>query len=79
MTAISQLSAWTEERRALQAIRIHLWRPWEHATGPRSPEGKAISSRNATAQPGSVRQQINAIAAELKSIRRVKNRALGKQ
>lgn len=41
------MSAWTVERRARQAEAIRRWRPWEHSTGPRTPEGKARSSRNA--------------------------------
>jgi len=40
-------SAWTQERRAKQAAIIARTRPWEKATGPRTVEGKAISSRNA--------------------------------
>lgn len=38
---------WTPERRARQAALIRTWRPWEHATGPRSVEGKAHAARNA--------------------------------
>lgn len=41
-------SAWTPERRARQAVIITQTRPWEKATGPRTPRGKAISSRNAS-------------------------------
>lgn len=70
MKATSRSRAWTVERRALQAVRIHLWRPWEHSTGPRSPEGKSISSRNATVKPGSIRQQLHALVAEMKKARR---------
>lgn len=40
-------SAWTPERRARQAEVIRQTKPWERSTGPRSPEGKAISSQNA--------------------------------
>jgi len=39
--------AWTAERRAKQVEIINRTRPWEKATGPRTDEGKAISSRNA--------------------------------
>lgn len=38
---------WTPERRARQAALIRTWKPWEHSTGPRTPEGKAKASRNA--------------------------------
>ena len=38
---------WTPERRARQAALIRTWRPWQKATGPRTPDGKAATSRNA--------------------------------
>jgi hypothetical protein len=38
---------WTPERRARQAELIRTWKPWEQATGPRTPDGKVIASRNA--------------------------------
>ena len=37
---------------ALQSRAIWTWRPWEHATGPRTREGKARSSRNADRNGG---------------------------
>ena len=40
-------SSWTPERRARQAAAIHAWKPWQHATGPRTPEGRAKACRNA--------------------------------
>jgi hypothetical protein len=40
-------SSWTPERRARQAALIRTWKPWERATGPRTPTGKATASRNA--------------------------------
>lgn len=41
------VNGWTDERRAKQALVIQRWKPWEKSTGPRSPDGKAVSSRNA--------------------------------
>ena len=41
--------AWTPERRAKQAANIRRTKPWLHSTGPTTPEGKSISSRNAFA------------------------------
>ena len=41
-----QNHGWTAERKAKQALAIHRWRPWDRATGPKSPEGKARVSRN---------------------------------
>ena len=38
---------WTDEARAKQSELIALVRPWEKSTGPRTPKGKAISSKNA--------------------------------
>ena len=37
----------TPEHRLRQAERIRTWRPWERSTGPRTDEGKAVSSGNA--------------------------------
>lgn len=38
---------WTPEERRQQAFLIQQWRPWLKATGPRTQDGKVISSRNA--------------------------------
>lgn len=43
---MSQTSGWTEERRRRQSDLIHTWKPWQNATGPRTPEGKMKVSRN---------------------------------
>jgi hypothetical protein len=39
--------SWTPERRARQAALIRTWKPWQHATGPRTLVGKATAARNA--------------------------------
>ena len=41
------MRGWTRDQRAQQAAAIQRWRPWKHATGPRTPAGKARSARNA--------------------------------
>jgi hypothetical protein len=38
---------WPEKRRAAQAARCKAAKPSRHASGPKTPEGKAASSRNA--------------------------------
>jgi hypothetical protein len=38
---------WTPEQRQRQRGVIRLVQPWAASTGPRTPEGKKISSRNA--------------------------------
>ena len=40
-------TSWTPERRARQAALIRTWKPWQQATGPRTPDGIATTSRNA--------------------------------
>ena len=40
-------SGWTQERRARQSEAIGRWSPWNLATGPKTPAGKATASRNA--------------------------------
>ena len=42
-----QAKGWTPERRKAQSEKIRQWQPWQHSTGAKTPEGKAISSRNA--------------------------------
>ncbi len=37
---------WTDEQKARQAALIHSWKPWTRSTGARTPEGKAVSSKN---------------------------------
>ena len=39
---------WTTEERLRQSQLIQSWQPWNKSTGARTPEGKAISSRNAS-------------------------------
>ncbi len=41
------MNGWTPERRAQQSELIGRWKPWAHSTGPKTPAGKARSSRNA--------------------------------
>ena len=38
---------WTAEQKAAARGRIYKTKPWQHATGPRTAEGKAKASRNA--------------------------------
>ena len=40
-------AGWTPERRKRQSELIRRWAPWAKSTGPKSPEGKAVVSRNA--------------------------------
>ena len=37
---------WTDEQKARQAALIRAWKPWTRSTGPATPEGKAVSSKN---------------------------------
>ena len=55
----------TPEHRRLRSEMIHRWRPWEKSTGPRTPEGKARSSRNRWR--GGQREQLRALVRELHS------------
>lgn len=38
--------SWTPARRAAQAARARLHKPWRFATGPRTAEGKAKAAQN---------------------------------
>lgn len=57
-------SSWTSERRARQAVMIRQWKPWEHATGPRTADGKATVSRNA--YKGGQRELLREVARALR-------------
>ena len=52
-----------------QAAAIRQWRPWEHATGPRSAQGKARVARNA--DKGRQRETLRLIARQLRAIRKL--------
>ena len=47
---------WTPAERQRQAQLIKQWQPWQHSTGARTIEGKAVASRNAF--KGGFRQQL---------------------
>lgn len=53
----------TPEHRARQAELIRTWCPWQKSTGPRTAEGKAITSRNGF--KGAYRPRLRALAREL--------------
>jgi hypothetical protein len=64
---------WTPEQRLKQSEAIRRWKAWEQSTGAKTPQGKLISSKNATKNGDSVyvRQlikQMNEILKEQKEI-----------
>lgn len=61
------MNGWTPERRARAAALIRSRKPWERSTGPRTPEGKARSSRNA--DRGQVRKTLRELARLLRQQR----------
>lgn len=38
---------WTVEQRQRQREMIQRWKPWEQSTGPKSADGKRVTSQNA--------------------------------
>ena len=62
---------WTRAERQQQATQIRQWQPWQHSTGARTIEGKAITSRNAF--KGGVRQQIKELQRLLRDQRSALN------
>ena len=62
---------WTAEQRAQQADKIRIWKPWQHSTGARTLEGKAIASHNAF--KGGVRQQLKELQQLLRDQRNALN------
>ena len=55
---------WTTQERQRQAELIKQWQPWQHSTGARTIEGKAIASRNA--YKGGFRQQMKELSQLLR-------------
>ena len=62
---------WTTQERQRQAELIKQWQPWQHSTGARTAEGKAISARNA--YKGGLRQQLRAIGQLLRDSKQLLN------
>jgi hypothetical protein len=58
------MRGWTPERRLKQSLQIRQWRPWDDSTGPKTPQGKAVSSRNA--YRGGVRSMLNSMSELLR-------------
>ncbi len=40
-------NGWTLARRKRQSKAIKQWKPWLRSTGPKTPDGKAITQKNA--------------------------------
>jgi hypothetical protein len=64
---------WTPEQRLKQSEAIRRWKPWKCSTGAKTPQGKAISSKNATKTGDSVYvreliKQMNQILKEQKDL-----------
>ena len=64
-------NGWTSERRAKQAEMIKTWKPWQQATGPVSPEGRARVARNAWqgGHRATLRMLVRMVNAEIKVAR----------
>jgi len=54
---------WSPERKAKQSLAIRQWQPWVKSTGAKTPQGKAVVSRNAF--KGGARPYMRQIAKEL--------------
>lgn len=54
---------WTPERKAKQSQAIRQWQPWAKSTGAKTPQGKAVVSRNAF--NGGHRPHLRQLAREL--------------
>jgi len=70
---------WTPERRARAAENTRRTKPWLQSTGPRTPEGKAVSAQNgyqgavrpkARAARRRTRELVDAISIAFKALER---------
>ena len=57
-------NGWTAERRAKHSAAIRQWQPWKQSTGPKTDQGKDISSKNS--YKGGNRLLLRDIAAMLR-------------
>ena len=62
---------WTAAERQRQAELIRQWQPWQHSTGARTLEGKAIASHNAF--KGGFKQQLKELNQLLRDQRHALN------
>ena len=60
-------TGWTAERRSRQGKLIHIWRPWEKSTGPKTVQGKRGSAMRG--YKGGVRPTLGAFARALRAQR----------
>ena len=60
---------WTRAERQRHAQLIKQWQPWQHSTGARTIEGKAVASRNAF--KGGFRQQLKELNQLLRDAKQV--------
>ena len=65
-------NGWTDARRQRQAEAITRWRPWEHSTGPKTPQGRARVSRNA--YRGGERDRFRVLAKQFNVLMREQRR-----
>ncbi len=66
------MNGWTPERRQRQAALIRTWRPWEHSTGPKTPEGKRTAAMRG--YKGGIRPKLRELARALREQREVLTR-----
>lgn len=62
---------WTPEQRLKQSEAIRAWKPWKKSTGAKTPQGKAISSKNATKTGESV--FVRELIKEMNRLFRIQN------
>ncbi len=68
-------NGWSVERRQRQAEMIQRWQPWTQSTGPKTEQGKEISSMNALTHGSnsmSKKIEINHIKKTLNKLKTIK-------
>ena len=68
------MSGWTEEKRQAMRDRINQTKPWLKSTGAKTPEGKAMSSKNAF--KGGLHARIKSLNIEMKAMLKEQKEAL---
>jgi hypothetical protein len=62
---------WTKSAKKRQSELIKQWKPWNHSTGPRTSEGKQISSQNARSGSEEIQIMLNYAKQTSTTIKRI--------
>ncbi|MEA5511981.1 hypothetical protein VB715_19595 [Crocosphaera sp. UHCC 0190] len=69
---------WTKSAKKCQSELIKQWKPWNHSTGPRTSEGKQISSQNARKYDKEIQALLNYAKQTKTTLKKLNEELMGK-